>query len=283
METRVHPEVVARLRCPICQLPLVAPVTLRGPLHCPRGHSFDQAKQGYAQLTARPLVHTGDTTEMVEARAAFLGAGHYQPITDALARIAARDRTGGLIADIGAGTGHHLAGMLAAAPSAFGLALDAAKPSVRRAARAHPRLDAVIADAWQPLPIRDGVVGVLANVFAPRAGAEFARVLHPGGVLVVVTPQPAHLAELIGPLGLLQVDPAKPERVTAELGVWFEVAAADDLTWTMSLPRSDVATLVGMGPSAWHAEPDARVAAIAELTEPVAVTAAVHVTTYRLR
>ena len=282
METRVHPEVIARLRCPVCWESLTAPVTVGGPLHCPQGHSFDQAKQGYAQLTARPLVHTGDTALMVSARVAFLAAGHYRPITVALAAVAAQDRTDGLLADIGAGTGHHLAGMLEAAPGAFGLALDASKPAIRRAARAHPRLDAVIADGWQPLPIADAAVGVLANVFAPRAGAEFARVLHPDGVLVVVTPRPTHLAELIAPLGLLRVDPAKPERVAAELERWFAVAAAEELTWVMRLDHDEITALVSMGPSAWHADPSALASAVAALPEAVAVTAAVRVTTYRL-
>jgi 23S rRNA (guanine745-N1)-methyltransferase len=279
----VHPEVIVRLRCPVCREPLAAPVTAHGPLHCPQGHSYDQAKQGYAQLTARPLVHTGDTARMVAARAEFLGAGHYRPITAALGEIAAADRTGGLIADIGAGTGQHLAGMLDAAPDAFGLALDASKTSVRRAARAHPRMDAVVADAWQPLPIRDGVVGVLANVFAPRAGAEFARVLAPDGVLVVVTPRPGHLAELVGPLGLLRVDPVKSDRIAAELGTWFAEATVTDLEWTMRLSHPEVAALVGMGPNAWHADPPALAAAIAGLPDPVPVSAVVTVATYRLR
>lgn len=280
----MHAEVIARLRCPVCQDPLQAPVTARGPLHCRRGHSFDQAKQGYAQLTARPLVHTGDTAEMVTAREAFLGAGHYAPITDALARAATSgDGAEGLIVDVGAGTGYHLAGMLDAAPASFGLALDASKPSIRRAARAHPRMDAVVADAWQPLPILDDSVRVVANVFAPRAGAEFARVLRPDGVLAVVTPQPGHLGELVRPLGLLQVDPTKPERVAAELGEWFDLDGSNLLTWTMRLSHSEVAALVGMGPSAWHAQPATLASAVAGLDDPVQVTAAVTVATYRLR
>jgi 23S rRNA (guanine745-N1)-methyltransferase len=276
---RVHPEVVVRLRCPVCREPLSAPVTARGPLHCPLGHSFDQAKQGYAQLTARPLVHTGDTPEMVVARESFLTAGHFRPITEALAGVAGAG-VDGLIVDIGAGTGHHLAAMLDAAPGALGLALDASKASARRAARAHDRMDAVIADAWQPLPIQDAAASVLVNVFAPRTGAEFARVLDPGGVLIVVTPQPRHLGELIEPLALLQVDPAKPDRVAAELGDWFRPDGVQRMEWTMHLSRPDVTALVGMGPSAWHADRDGRARAIAALPEPMAVTATVAVSRY---
>ena len=48
-------------------------------------------------------------------------------------------------------------------------------------------------------PVRAGrrrPVGVL-----PRNVAEFARILRPGGVVVTVTPEPGHLAELAGPMG----------------------------------------------------------------------------------
>ncbi len=77
---------------------------------------------------------------------------------------------------------------------------------------------AVVADTWAGLPVRDGAVDRVLVVFAPRNGAETARVLAPGGRLVVVTPAADHLAELVGPLGLLSVDPAKAERLAGSLG-----------------------------------------------------------------
>ncbi len=279
----MHSEVIARLRCPICYQRLAPPVSERGPLHCPQGHSFDQAKQGYAQLTARPLAHTGDTREMVDARVAFLARGHFDPITRALAGVASAAGPDGLLVDVGGGTGHHLAAMLGAAPGRFGLVLDASKPAIRRAARAHHRMDAVVADAWQPLPLADRSASVLTNVFAPRAGGEFARVLAPGGDLVVVAPAPSHLTELVGPLSLLRVDPDKPERIAAGLEDWFAPTAAEDLSWPMRLANPDVAALAGMGPSAWHADPATLASAIAGLPEPVVVTASVTIRTYQLR
>jgi 23S rRNA (guanine745-N1)-methyltransferase len=279
----VHAEVVARLRCPVCYQGLSAPDATRGPLRCPLGHSFDQAKQGYAQLTARPLVHTGDTADMVAARVAFLGGGHYDPISDAIAGVARRRWSGGLIVDAGAGTGHHTVRVLAAVPDAYGLALDASKPCARLAARAHRRLDAVVCDVWQPLPVRDGVADLVLNVFAPRAGREFARSLSPGGALVSVTPRAEHLHELVGPLDLLHVDPAKPERINEELGEWFGESESQQLQWTMRLRHAEMAALVGMGPSAWHTNPAALAEAIAHLPEPMIVTASVRVAVYLRR
>jgi 23S rRNA (guanine745-N1)-methyltransferase len=51
----------------------------------------------------------------------------------------------------------------------------------------------------------------------------------------------------------------------------------------MELGHDDVATLVGMGPSAWHVEPAALADAISSLPSPVAVTLAVTVSVYRPR
>ncbi|MGC1213178.1 MAG: 23S rRNA methyltransferase, partial [Micromonospora sp.] len=149
------------MRCPVCGEPLA--VTAAGTaraLRCPRRHSFDIARQGYVNLLAGRAPHTGDTAEMVAARADFLAAGHYDTIAGALAAAATRivygdplaapstgpvdsSAAGGpaeaypLVVDAGAGTGRYLAAVLAALPEAVGLDLDVSKPALRRAARAH--------------------------------------------------------------------------------------------------------------------------------------------------
>jgi 23S rRNA (guanine745-N1)-methyltransferase len=283
----MRPEVVRFLRCPICHDPLELLPGQRGPLRCPRGHSFDQARQGYAQLTTTALAHTGDTVAMVAARGAFLAAGHYAMITSALRDAAAAHWPGGLVLDVGAGTGHHLAGVLDALPagqaetSAYGLATDVSKPAIRIAARAHARADAVICDAWQPLPIADSSVGVLLDVFAPRPGAEFARVVRPDGVLLVVVPTATHLTELVEPLGLLRVDPAKDDRVSGALDAAFSRESRAVHEHVMVLDHTDVATLVQMGPSAHHIDVGELAGRIAALPDPVAVTASVTLSVYR--
>jgi 23S rRNA (guanine745-N1)-methyltransferase len=260
--------VLAALRCPVCGGGLAQPSS--GALRCPLGHSFDLAKQGYAHLGTGRRLPTGDTAEMVAARSAFLDAGHYAGVRTKVAELIPANVH--LIADAGAGTGYYLAGALDAAPEAVGLAVDVAKPALRRAARAHPRADAVLADVWAGLPLRDGCVDVLLNIFAPRNGAEFARVLRPGGRLVVVTPLPEHLAQLRERYGLLDVDPDKDERLAATLR-GFVLETAGELRWQLRLAPAEVRALVGMGPNAFHAEaPD-----IGGLTD---VTAAVRVAAY---
>lgn len=291
----MHPDVVRRLRCPVCGRPL-AQAGVRGPLRCPDGHSFDVARQGYVNLLTGRAPHSGDTAEMVAAREDFLAAGHYDAILTALAT-AALDATNlaapaadpvasagpgpALVLDAGAGTGRHLAAVLDALPGAVGLAVDVSKPALRRATRAHPRAAAALADTWRPLPLADASVALLLNVFAPRNGPEFRRVLRPDGTLLVVTPTEDHLAELVGALDLLRVDPAKADRVAGSLAGLFDPVAATEHRFRLALTRDEVRTLVGMGPSAWHTDPARLAARLAILTEPVTVGAAVRLTAYR--
>ncbi|MGW4469200.1 putative RNA methyltransferase [Nonomuraea sp. NPDC004354] len=160
-----------------------------------------------------------------------------------------------VIVDAGAGTGYYLGAVLDAVPHATGIAFDISKHAVKRAARAHERAGAFVADAWRPLPLGDAVADVVMNVFAPRNGTEFARVLRPGGHLIVVIPAGDHLSPLVRELGLLSVDEAKEHRVAESLR-GFEETSRREVRFEMSLTREDVGLVVGMGPSAWHKDPD---------------------------
>ncbi|WP_405004570.1 methyltransferase domain-containing protein [Kitasatospora purpeofusca] len=283
------------LACPHCARPL----TLDGrTLRCPGGHSHDLAKQGYVSLLAGDAhTGTGDTADMVAARDDFLAAGHYRPIADALAQAAVAavaeadaadgddgpgsDGPGRLVADLGAGTGHYLAHVLDALPGRPGAALDISKYALRRAARAHPRIGAVVCDAWRPLPLLDASAGLVLNVFAPRNGPEIRRVLRPGGTLLLVSPTARHLRELVATLGLLSVDEEKQRRIDEKLGPYLTPAGRREVEFTVRLSAEDVRTVVGMGPNAWHTDPARLAERLAALPDPVEVTASVTVAAYR--
>ncbi len=274
-------DVIDRLACPVCGEPLAR---RGGTLVCELRHAFDVARQGYVNLLpggASP--GTADTPAMVEARAAFLAGGHFSAIADAVAGAA----TGalaqgpvGCVLEVGAGTGYYLAAVLERLPERAGLALDISKAAVRRAARAHARIGAVVCDAWGRLPVRDGSAALVLDVFAPRNAAEFARVLAPGGTLVVVTPTQRHLHEVVGPLGMLAVDAEKDERVAAQLAGRFERVAQTSVEERVRLSRDDLLRLAGMGPSAWHAGEDLE-ARVDALPLPQEVTLSVIVSAYR--
>lgn len=91
--------------CPLCHQPLTQ---INNSVICPQRHQFDVAKEGYINLL--PVQHKrsrgpGDSAEMMQARRAFLDAGHYQPLRDAVINLLRErlDQSATAILDIGCG------------------------------------------------------------------------------------------------------------------------------------------------------------------------------------
>jgi 23S rRNA (guanine745-N1)-methyltransferase len=272
-------DVVDLLRCPVCGDALTLG---EGVVSCSAGHSFDIARQGYVSLFAGSgRTGEADTPAMAEARDAFLRAGHYRRLSDELAREAREAiAADGVIVDIGAGTGHHLAAVLDALSDRAGIAVDASAAALRRAARSHSRAATVGADVWKPLPLCDGIAAIVLTVFAPRNPAEMARILAPGGSLIAVTPTTRHLHELVGPLGLVSVPDDKEARLDAQLAQHVTLTARRAMEHAMFLTRDESAQIVRMGPSAWHVDEHSATERLAALPDPLTVTASMTLSRY---
>jgi 23S rRNA (guanine745-N1)-methyltransferase len=277
--------VAAHVRCPVC----AGPVRVGDDqVTCGRGHSFNIARQGYVSLTTgRGGPGTGDSAAMVLAREAFLGAGHYRPVADAVSALAARclatraDRGGpGLVLDLAGGTGYYLALVLDALDTRLGACVDLSAPALRRAAGAHPRAAALGADAWQHLPLADGSAALVLSVFGPRNPAEIRRVLAPDGTLIVATPGPDHLMEVRQSLGLIGIDERKPARLADAYGGYARTAVTA-VRYQLRLGHAGLTDLVAMGPSARHVGADALAARVAALPAAVTVTVDVEVRSYQ--
>jgi 23S rRNA (guanine745-N1)-methyltransferase len=177
--------------------------------------------------------------------------------------------------DIGGGTGHYLAAVLDALPEAQGLVLDLSRDAARVAARAHPRMAAVVCDVRHRLPVQDAAASLVLDVFAPRNGAEMRRIIAPDGRLIVVTPTQTHLRELGGMPGMLRVDAHKDERLERSMAGYFTPAEHRPVTWRMSLDRAAVRDVVLMGPSAHHVRPETLDQALAATDDPLDMSGAV--------
>lgn len=250
------------LICPVCAAPLTRE---EGAFRCANGHSFDRARQGYIHLVGSR--HPGDTKPMLQARRAFLAAGHYRPLADALADLALAHLTSHRAArladvpppgvlDAGCGEGYYI-GQVYRALAAAGIparcfGLDVAKEAVRMAAVREPEIQFLVADIKGRLPFADASLDLLLDIFAPRNPAEFARVLAPGGLLLVAIPAPAHLAELRAVLPLLAIEEQKRERVLAQLAGSFALAATRELAYELALAPDEARLLITMTPSHHH-------------------------------
>jgi 23S rRNA (guanine745-N1)-methyltransferase len=236
---------------------------------CSSGHSFDANKRGYLNLVDRTRGITGDTREILEARDAFLRAGHYSPVAGVITDMLPDD-AGRSILDSGCGTGYYLARVLESRPDWEPLALDVSADAVAMAVRATGSAG-VVSDVWRPLPVRDARADVVLCVFAPRNPDEFARVLRTEGRLVVVTPAPSHLVQLRDSGRLIGMQPDKLGHLDATLEERFTLLDRRSLEYDVELGDSDIQNLAGMGPSGHHAGLDAPQASTVTVAVDVSV------------
>lgn len=260
----------------------------RATLKSVSGHSYDIARQGYVTLAGGAgLRYTGDDAKMITAREEFLSGGHYAPFVEAVtgnvqdvlddAQVA--EDASPVICEVGAGTGYYLAHTLDGVDGARGVGIDVSVPAAKHLAKSHPRVGAVVADAWARLPLRDGSIDAITVVFAPRNAEEFARVLKPGGQVVVLTATTGHLGELREPLGIIDVERGKVERMIAQAeGHLVAVGEPELVEFSMNLNQSAIAAQIGMSPSARHIHPEVLQERIAALPEEMSVTARAYVT-----
>lgn len=243
---------------------------------CGGGHSFDRARQGYLTLFGpRGRRFSGDTAEQVAARDRVLGSGLFDAVAEALVDAALHDAglddvtfhraaTGDdhaapLLLEAGAGTGFYLDRVVNAVRAAhrspdrvLGVGTEVSAAAARRLARANPHVAAVIADTWDRLPFEGGSVDLLQVVFAPRNAAEFARVLRPGGTLVIAVPGEGHLEPLRTRAEMLRPVADKGERLDADMAHAFEPLRVHRVDATVTVPVSTAVDLALMGPSGVH-------------------------------
>jgi 23S rRNA (guanine745-N1)-methyltransferase len=218
------------------------------------------AREGYVNLLLstgkRPKIQ-GDSKEMLQARRLFLEAGYYVPLSRAVNDVVVKwlgGQSAVNIVDVGCGEGWYLEQLrrrLADADACF-FGVDVAKTAVQLAAKRYPMTQFVVADVWHKLPFVEGSITVLLNLFAPRNPAEFARVLAPGGLLLIVIPQSHHLLQLRDRLGLLDIEAEKQQKVVAQLADNFTVQTIESITIEMDLDHTALTNLVQMTPNYWH-------------------------------
>jgi 23S rRNA (guanine745-N1)-methyltransferase len=251
------------LACPVCGRALSdAGASVR----CSEGHSFDYARSGYLNLTpGSGRGRVGDTLEMVRARARFLATRKYELVAEALASTAVEavadggpgsGRVAPVVAEIGCGTGYYLDVVVRSLTDrgrpecAFGF--DLSRPAVALASREHQDLRFAVADVEEAIPLLDSSAELVLSVFAPRPAAELARVIKPGGSLVVAFAGPRHLELLRERLDLLAVGKDKLERLTDRLAPWFDLLTTRPVDHDLTLTAEEAGDLVLMGPNARH-------------------------------
>lgn len=187
------------LRCTVrgCGLPLCAEGRR---FACAAGHAFDRARSGYVSLLQpqdRRSLAAGDSRETVAARRRLFAAGAGGALLEALTSVIAGigRPAGARAADVGSGEGS-LFGSLARELALDAAGIELSAHAADLAARRHPGVLWLVANADRGLPLADGSVDIVLSVTARRNPAECARVLAPGGRLVVAVPSADDLGQL---------------------------------------------------------------------------------------
>ncbi len=182
--------------CPVCHAPLTR---TDNTLRCSGGHSFDVARQGYVNLlmsNKSSQRRHGDDKAMVQARTEFLQGGWYAPLRDAVVQAALTHApTAKVLLDIGCGEGWYTCAVKEALPGCVGAGVDISRQALIQAARRDKSLRLAVAGV-NHLPVADGSVDILLNIFAPCDDKEFLRVLRPGGIVIRAVPLEDHLMGL---------------------------------------------------------------------------------------
>lgn len=254
------------------------------------GHSFDIARQGYVTLAGGAGIrYVGDDSSMIHARETFLSGGHFAPFVEAVSNSVhlaldeanVPDDASPVICEVGAGTGYYLAHALDDIENSRGIGIDVSVPAAKMLSKCHPCVGAVVADAWSRLPLRDASIDAITVVFAPRNASEFARVLKPGGQVIVLTADAGHLEELREPLGIIGVEKGKVQRMIDQAaGNLVPVSDPEPIEFTMHLDQDSIASQIGMSPSARHIHPDVLGERIATLPSVMDVTARAMITRF---
>ncbi|GAA5714897.1 23S rRNA (guanine(745)-N(1))-methyltransferase [Salmonella enterica] len=239
--------------CPLCHQPLTQ---INNSVICPQRHQFDVAKEGYINLL--PVQHKrsrdpGDSAEMMQARRAFLDAGHYQPLRDAVINLLRErlDQSATAILDIGCGEGYYTHAFAEALPGVTTFGLDVAKTAIKAAAKRYSQVKFCVASSHR-LPFADASMDAVIRIYAPCKAQELARVVKPGGWVVTATPGPHHLMELKG----LIYDEVRLHAPYTEQLDGFTLQQSIRLAYHMELTAEAAVALLQMTPFAWRARPE---------------------------
>ena len=243
--------------CPKCGLPFK--VGENNNLICSAGHSYDRAAAGYYNLLHSDGGIHGDNREMVAARRTFLEAGYYLPLAERVAALVAEHTpSGGTVLDAGCGEGYYTEKIERALSAAHGqsrvYAFDISKDAVRRAAKTSRGVTFAVASSYH-MPVSDGTVNTVVNLFSPMAKDEVERVLKNNGRFIFVFPEEEHL---FGLKAAIYDTPYKNKPQPTDID-GFRLVLDERLRYTVELcNKESITALFYMTPYAYRTPPESR-------------------------
>ena len=177
------------LRCPVCKEALIHSDKK---FVCMNHHSFDQAKQGYVNLSLKQKKNQGDNKQMVKARTEFLEKNYYDFMRQKVVQILKEKKVDTLV-DMGCGQGYYTSAFQSVCKEVYGF--DLSKEALAYAARQNKEIQYAVASIFD-LPIDNEQADVVTSLFVPDTDSEVLRILKQNGLWITVGPGKKHCWEL---------------------------------------------------------------------------------------
>ena len=280
---------LSALRCSVCGDVLHFETSC---VKCANGHSFDLSRDGYVNLLLSKKgvpKGMGDLREMLKARRSFLEKGYFDCFYDELIHrtkkhLSTQKRKQAKVLnvlDIGCGEGYYLGRLVNTPPprrsEIVTYGIDLSKDGVRLASKKHKHSRFLLADVHHEVPFLDRSVSVLSSIFSPRRFDEFARIMEPGGLCLIVIPTPEHLKELRQFVDITKVDEDKELKLLNQSDE-FEYVEGTPVSYTKELAEPDLRDLLTMTPNFRH-NPD--FASLSSIKTKLSVTFSVKVLEFK--
>ncbi|MBQ8617922.1 MAG: methyltransferase domain-containing protein [Clostridia bacterium] len=233
------------LRCPLCG---GAFSRRDNSFVCEKRHTYDIARQGYVNFVPgqKEMFYK---KELFESRAKVFEAGVYVPVVERLSEAIDRyvTKENPVLLDAGCGEGYYTRAVCPGREMTR-IGFDLSKDAVKLAARG-PKTAMFFAADLKNIPVQDGTVDVLLDIFTPANYAQFGRVLAPDGLVMKLAPRSGYLRELRTLAGdrlrHQQYDGGDVERYVHEK---MNVLAQEAITYTMAVSQETAYHLARMTP-----------------------------------
>ena len=193
------------LICPVCGEPLQLGGPQNRSLVCSAGHSFDLAKQGYVNLyRGKPINEY--TKESFQERQVILERGMYAHLLEEICSFLSENAEvpdGKVLLDAGCGEGYYTREIAQRFSSGLQLyGTDLSRDSIQLAAGTANGLGTGPAGInWfvsdiSRLPVAEGSVDYVLDIFTSANYQEFQRILKDDGYLIKIIPGQDHVKEL---------------------------------------------------------------------------------------
>ena len=247
-----------QLRCPICHDTVSV---FDKSAQCANNHQFDRAKQGYFNLLPshkKRSKHPGDDAQMVASRMRFLSQGYYQPVVDtiiqALHEHGLTKQSSATVVDAGCGEGFYTDAIAQHFASSSVCGFDIARPAVLAATRRNKTIQWLVASV-SDIPLQGAQCDVIISIFSRADWAEFARLLKPKGIVIMLTPGHDHLLDLRQAI-YDEVRPYPEDKRLQDLPSGLRMTKQHAIQYDMQLQGSEtIMDLLAMTPHYWHVKP----------------------------